>query len=71
MSKIETAIELLECMLEDGPRRVVLIRKGIEKYFNISWVTIKRAKKIKGIVSFKKCYNGIWWWRLPETTPEN
>ena len=65
MSKIETAVKLIEYMLEDGPRRAVLIRKAVEKYFNISWRTIERVKKIKGIVSFRKRYNGEWWWRLP------
>jgi hypothetical protein len=63
-SKVGDAIGLLGEMLASRPRPVTELEAAAQER-DISWETMKRAKKVLGIESSKPSFGGGWAWQLP------
>jgi hypothetical protein len=70
-SAIEEAIEWLQQLLAGGAMPATLVQAEAEAA-GLSWATVRRAKKVAGIETYReggKGKAGHWFWRLPPKEP--
>lgn len=65
-SERDEAAEYLLDTLNNGPVKAKVILRETSQHCGCSTKTIKRAKKELNIESYKRDFDGQWYWRLPE-----
>jgi putative DNA primase/helicase len=64
------ASRFLSDLLSGGPLPSIEVRAACETA-GLSWITVRRAKKLAGVVAYKDGMKGGWNWRLSVPSPED